>query len=99
MKTCHCCGGNVDPPLTRDCLNPSRDSQLITCYAPIEFTLDDLAQHLRDSGQYAVVRMDDYWVVGIQNAQAKLAEERDGGAARNVQYCCYMTCREMGLLP
>lgn len=69
MKTCPDCCTKLSPPMVVQCGGVSGYYPVETCGKKVEFTLDDLAQHLRDSGEYAVIRMDDPAVVALRKQE------------------------------
>lgn len=101
-KRCPDCGGGVEPSLLAECLGLNPNREFGTCNAIVEFSLDDLAQHLRDSGQYAVIRMDTENVVALKEGKAALDATRDEAsykdALANLQYWAHMVCQSQGML-
>lgn len=61
------------------------------CGISADAPLDDLAQHLRDSGEYAVIRMDDPAVAALRYAVAENREVMADIHSMDV-------CRKAGIL-
>lgn len=100
MKTCpHC-----------EALGQSRKVSLAyycpVCIETSRATLEDLAVHLRDSGEYAVIRMDDPAVVALREADSQVeiryGENGPSEAVKEVlfrfRFATEAVCRKAGIL-